>query len=409
MLHITLAWAVLGLSYMHTHCTTYFVAASVAMLLFDVVGRVMSTLFCNLSVSNISAWMPRLGHRAKLEILSDEYLRLTIDRPRLRRKAGQHMFVSVPQIRLFQSHPFTIVDGTSDTNQEAKTGISFIIKSHAGFTKALHKLGTSSINCQVRAYLQGPYGNPPVIRDRNIAVFLATGNRASFALSLLMANAQYPGQLSDIAFHWVVPDARMISWYHEELQGCIAACQTQRIHLTVSIHVTRAHSMDQTRLQNMDILAGNDQSSIGHNNVESDRSSDILIEEKVHVDSELETADNHVLNSSSSVNEDDPLELEKQLRGDNETALLRAELNPSIKLSLWPLNANDDNGCDFSIAYGRPSADELVRPSATLDLGKIAVVAAVPRLFAADIACVVSRLNTESNSDIELWLEDNGS
>jgi predicted ferric reductase len=107
--------------------------------------------------------------------------------------------VWLPKIRLFESHPFTIV-ATSPTE--------LIVSSYDGFTKALHNFATKNPGTAIRASLDGPYGTFPDPTDFDKVVLVAGGSGASFTFGLASNMLQRMHDNSDkqIDFIWAVRD-----------------------------------------------------------------------------------------------------------------------------------------------------------------------------------------------------------
>jgi predicted ferric reductase len=87
--------------------------------------------------------------------------------------AGQHAFVWIPRIRLFESHPFTIA---------ALDETEFVVASYDGFTKSLHDYAVRHPGAELRASLDGPYGALPDMGVFDRVVLIAGGSGASFTI-----------------------------------------------------------------------------------------------------------------------------------------------------------------------------------------------------------------------------------
>jgi predicted ferric reductase len=110
---------------------------------------------------------------------------------------GKHFYVWIPAIRMFEMHPFTIV-GTQP--------LEFIIKSHNGFTRDLHKFAAKHPGAALRASVDGPYGTFPDPMEYDKIVLIAGGGGASFTFGLAvnLLERMKEGSNKSIAFIWTV-------------------------------------------------------------------------------------------------------------------------------------------------------------------------------------------------------------
>jgi predicted ferric reductase len=114
--------------------------------------------------------------------------------------AGSHVFLRIPAVRWFQTHPFTL---TSTSPAE------FVIKAHDGFTRSLHELALKQTKTKYRAAIEGPYGNVPSVENYDDVVLIAGGSGASFTFALAMdwvkkyANVDSSKSLT---FVWAIKD-----------------------------------------------------------------------------------------------------------------------------------------------------------------------------------------------------------
>jgi predicted ferric reductase len=88
-------------------------------------------------------------HRASIQICQDDYVRIFIKYDRCV-SPGQHIYIYVPGISRFESHPFSIVNYTD--NREIELGI----KSGGKFTKKMTDLYRNDPYCYLR--FTGPFG-----------------------------------------------------------------------------------------------------------------------------------------------------------------------------------------------------------------------------------------------------------
>lgn len=114
-------------------------------------------------------------------------------------RAGQSAYLSIPIVARWglglsvEAHPFTIASidtqvSTSDisasdkekSQDTQKSGveptveIKFIVRARHGFTRRLHEYASrAGGSCMVSTFVDGPYGEPPVIHAHPNAIFVA--------------------------------------------------------------------------------------------------------------------------------------------------------------------------------------------------------------------------------------------
>lgn len=114
---------------------------------------------------------------------------------------GSHAFISIPKIRAFQSHPFTI---------SSSNGVEFVIKAQKGFTLDLHKYALKHPGAKVKAHFDGPYGAVPDFGRFNRVVLFAGGSGGAFTFPIAMDLVRNMGRVCTVAveFVWVIRDER---------------------------------------------------------------------------------------------------------------------------------------------------------------------------------------------------------
>lgn len=127
--------------------------------------------------------------------------RLLLKKPSTGRKviSGAHCYLWIPRIRLFQTHPFTIVSNGS-------AGLELVIKSNAGFTQKLGDFARSFPGRAINASVDGPYGALPDTNKYDKLVLIAGGSGAAFTFGLMHRILHGSGKLASqsIDFIWAV-------------------------------------------------------------------------------------------------------------------------------------------------------------------------------------------------------------
>ncbi|KAF2113836.1 FAD-binding domain-containing protein [Lophiotrema nucula] len=193
-------------------------------------------------------WRTFLGFRlfeAQLEILDDEAVAITADIPPTHLwayKAGQYVFVQVPQLSRFQWHPFTVSTCTGNTMQVH-------IKADGDWTNSLHALAKSGQRT-IKIGIDGPYGAPAqrfydceysMVFGAGIGVTPFSGILTDLQyheLERTHSNEQTPSPYKDhrrVDFHWMVRDRNNLLWFSDLLNEVSRAQKEDSSHLDIRI------------------------------------------------------------------------------------------------------------------------------------------------------------------------------
>ena len=143
------------------------------------------------------------GQTATLIPLSGLATKVVLSRP-VWSQPGSHAFLSIPKLRGFQSHPFTI---------SSSSGVEFVIKAQKGFTLDHHKHALKHPGAQLKAYIDGPYGAVPDFGRFNRVVLIAGGSGGAFTFPVATDIARNIGRFNvvKVEFVWVIRDERKCS------------------------------------------------------------------------------------------------------------------------------------------------------------------------------------------------------
>ncbi|PVH99848.1 hypothetical protein DM02DRAFT_415978 [Periconia macrospinosa] len=209
-----------------------------------------------------------------LEILDEEAVVITCNIPKFRfwpYKAGQYVFVQVPEISFFQWHPFTVSTCTGNTMQVH-------IKADGDWTKALRKLASPGTRTTIKVGIDGPHGAPAqrfydfeysMVFGAGIGVTpfsgvltdlqnhelerSLSGERSASASDgadddntrRASSNSQSLSEPSSsspykdhrrIDFHWMVRDRNNLLWFSDLLNQVSRAQELDSSHLDIRIH-----------------------------------------------------------------------------------------------------------------------------------------------------------------------------
>ena len=85
-----------------------------------------------------------------------DVVRITFPRKEMKYMAGQYIFICIPEISLFQWHPFSL---SSAPHQE---DVMIHIRALGNWTKHLHSICHIDTDRPMKMYWDGPFGNPKI-------------------------------------------------------------------------------------------------------------------------------------------------------------------------------------------------------------------------------------------------------
>jgi predicted ferric reductase len=148
-------------------------------------------------------------NRATLIPLPQGGTRIVLRRAPTRSVPGNHCFVWIPEIRAFETHPFTIVS-------KSLNSIELVVAAYDGFTDDLHNFAVKHPGASLRASFDGPYGTVPIFsKSADKVIFIAGGSGASFTFGVALDmvrkldnNLPKP----KIEFIWTVREPGKLFW-----------------------------------------------------------------------------------------------------------------------------------------------------------------------------------------------------
>ena len=244
--HIVAAAVLLWLVFIHVPSyAQYNVWMCVGFLAFDWGCRIIHGFLRNTHVlSRFSSKTP--GYSASTEVLHGDMVRVTLHNVDFTWKAGQHVYISIPTLRPFEVHPFTIANTSKVDASISERKLQLLIKAHGGFSQSLQKAATKDAqNARTRrVYLLGPWGIPPDVLHYETVVLIACASGASFIIPLLEDLVAKQGCVQRVQLHWIIRSQAYIAWFDEELRAIAAAAQSAPMQLLITIHVTRSSGSD---------------------------------------------------------------------------------------------------------------------------------------------------------------------
>ncbi|KAF3103480.1 hypothetical protein TWF102_003671 [Orbilia oligospora] len=214
--HLASVGALLWCLYMHVpKSAIYNVWLGIAFVAFDRFLRAALFLYSNIHSSSTSttksSYSLHFGHTAEIDILDrkENLTRVVIKDVKMKWRAGQHIYLSIPSLRPFESHPFSISNtyealplpgkeykelGNATATHNGSRDLHLLISSRAGFSKQLHRKCGPADNAPVvlKAFIEGPYGSPPTWNTFETVVLIATSTGVTFTLPILEEIASNP-------------------------------------------------------------------------------------------------------------------------------------------------------------------------------------------------------------------------
>ena len=191
-------------------------------------------------------------------------------------KPGQHMYITIPSVGLWTSHPFslawsaesrtaaedpekgvTVVDDILDKTTTAvqttnvlgfsKTAVSAIIRRRDGFTQQLYKKAAASSSGRfvAKAFVEGPYGGQHSLHSYGTVVLFAGGvgitHQIPYIRDLLLGNVNGTVAARRISLIWVIQSPEALEWIRPWMTS-ILALERRRDILRIQLFVTKPRS-----------------------------------------------------------------------------------------------------------------------------------------------------------------------
>jgi NAD(P)H-flavin reductase len=343
--HIAGAAVFLWLLFVHVPTkAAYNIWIAVAFLAFDWGARILHGILQNTHVlGRLKSKVP--GYSTRLEPLPGGVVRVTVEGVDFSCKAGQHVFLNMPGLRPFESHPYTIAN-VAEHDRHGQRPLTMLVQARAGFSRTLWKTAVKSEgqDRRFRSFLSGPWGTPPVVSQYETVVLIACSSGASFIMPLLQDLVRRPGCVRNVELHWIIREEDHFSWYEDELIALIEDSHELTLKPQICVHVTQPSSQ-------MTIPSTSNTANV-HLDTSSDKRS-----------------------SSSSVPSVD---------------------NEKSPLSPHNLAARTPRSATLNTRYGgRPTLDSMIRPAVENAVGETAVIVCGSTSITAQSRTYVAALSDE--------------
>ncbi|KAI5918367.1 ferric reductase like transmembrane component-domain-containing protein [Camillea tinctor] len=242
--------AIIFLWVVYTHVpenARYNVWFAIAAICFDRVFRLGLFVWQNLNFNlkkTCCKGGQRLGHLTQLNPVGDTLTVVTIKNVHFQWAAGQHLYLWLPKIGAFESHPYTIATSHKMAETCICDSIQLVIRSHSGFSKRLNQFArqrkASEMKEPLTAFVLGPYGHPPRWDVFETLVLISASTGASFTLPILESALRSKATrcTKRIDFLLAVRYGDEIEFYHQRLHEALEMAKSIGIELTIHIAVT---------------------------------------------------------------------------------------------------------------------------------------------------------------------------
>ena len=170
-------------------------------------------------------------------------------------RPGQHVYLRIPQIGIFDNHPFTIgsdmhtEDFKDAFNHSNVSILSLYIESHAGFTQRLYKHLRSMPDSVLEGWLEGPYGGHGhdlgIHYDNVLLVAGGTGISACLPwLENLVRRMRSDAWLrtTHVRLVWSVRQVSAVKWIGDAFK--LLDLDSLKPNVEIAVHVTREDVSD---------------------------------------------------------------------------------------------------------------------------------------------------------------------
>ena len=244
--HIAAAAVLLWLLWVHVPSyAQYNILLAIAAISFDWVLRLLLAVYRNIRLRRGSSCngTKALGHEVEVRTAGSNVTVVTIKDVHLSWKPGQHLYLWLPRLGVFESHPFTIATPCKTSKGCHCNEIQLAIKVQAGFSRRIHRYAQrtqGSPSSSLTGFIAGPYGVPPKWEAYESLILISASTGASFTLPILESVLDNRGTICTqrIQFLLVVQQRSDVDYYAKRLSDAFANAEAAGIDLDVEIAVT---------------------------------------------------------------------------------------------------------------------------------------------------------------------------
>ncbi|KAG8528642.1 uncharacterized protein KY384_006329 [Bacidia gigantensis] len=236
-LHVPISIVYLGMLFWHCHnyLTSWnYLWATVGIWLASWLTRFF---YFNWTNPRRMSWL--IGEESAISILPENAVKVTIA-TEMKWRPGQYVYIRMPGISVFESHPFTIAslcseDFPSEYGENYKD-MALVFRPFGGFTrKVLDRALVDGPEKTYRAFIDGPYGGMRRdIASFDTVVFFAGGSGitaiVSQLLNLIKKMRDNKAMTTKIHVIWALKRPETMEWFKEELRICKEFAPPESVH-----------------------------------------------------------------------------------------------------------------------------------------------------------------------------------
>lgn len=227
-IHIPVSWIFVAMLFWHTKNFLSSWGYLWATIVIWIVTYVIRLFYLNwTNPFRLASFM--IGEESAVTLLPQGAIKVTVP-TQMRWRPGQYVYLRMPSIAFFESHPFTIASLCSDDFPseygEEYRDCTLVFRPSRGFTRKVFRKALENGPFRTyTAFLEGPYGG----MQREMAafddvIFFAGGSGitaiASQLLDLIKKIRDGKAITKSVKVVWALKNAETMEWFQEELRIC---------------------------------------------------------------------------------------------------------------------------------------------------------------------------------------------
>lgn len=202
------------------------------------------------------------GTKAEIEALPGDAVRITlrVARP-WKFQPGQHVYLYMPSVGLWTSHPFSLAWSQEEEMYESEKGLpmarqdvlsrnqttmSLIVRRRTGFTDTMFKKAENSASGKfvTTALVEGPYGNQSLTSYGTVMLFAAgvgITHQVPHVRDLVASYANGTSATRKVVLVWIIQSPEHLEWIRPWMTT-ILGMEKRRDILKILLFVTRPRS-----------------------------------------------------------------------------------------------------------------------------------------------------------------------
>ncbi|GME31677.1 ferric reductase [Neofusicoccum parvum] len=176
-------------------------------------------------------------------------------------KAGQHIYLYMPRVGFYTSHPFSLAwsEGSDQSEKEiclerldrsglGKVSMSLLVRCRSGFTETLYQKAHSAPDGKfvTSALVEGPYGSEDLSSYDSVMLIAAgvgIAHHVPQLRALIDAHEQHTSAIRSITLIWIVQSPEHVEWIKPWLTEVISTQEGSSL-VNIQIFATRAQAAE---------------------------------------------------------------------------------------------------------------------------------------------------------------------